>query len=316
MADANYEKIVEKIAENSGIDKEEVKRKIEAKRAKLSELISYEGAAQIVAAEQGINFENQTLKINELLPGMRKANLTGKIINQYPVRTFQNKKGEESKVANLFIADETSNIKTVLWDMNHISMLENGTIGEGTTVDINNASMRGNELHLGSYSEIKNSEQEIESPVTEKIVNEKNVSDLAVSDNAQVRAFVVQVFNPKTFNVCPECGKKVSTDGENSVCVDHGNVNPKRRGLVNIVLDDGTETIRTVVFHDNLSDLGITDLENQENTNSQIKELKGKELIVSGNVKTNRYFNEPEFVVEEASEINTDDLIKKLENNQ
>ncbi|MFB6246815.1 MAG: DUF2240 family protein [Candidatus Pacearchaeota archaeon] len=316
MADANYEKIVDKIAENSGIDKEEVKRKIEAKRAKLSELISYEGAAQIVAAEQGINFENQTLKINELLPGMRKANLKGKIINQYPVRTFQNKKGEESKVANLFIADDTSNIKTVLWDMNHISMLENGTISQGTTVDINNASMRGNELHLGSYSEIKKSDQEIESPVTEKIVNEKIVSDLAVSDNAQVRAFVVQVFNPKTFNVCPECGKKVSTDGENQVCVDHGNVTPKRRGLLNIVLDDGTETIRAVVFHDNLEKLGITELENQENINSRIKELKGKELIISGNVKTNRYFNEPEFVVEDIGEVNTDDLIKKLENKQ
>ena len=49
-------------AKHSGLNVEEVNRKIEAKRAKLSGLISQEGAAQIVAAELGINFENEKLK--------------------------------------------------------------------------------------------------------------------------------------------------------------------------------------------------------------------------------------------------------------
>lgn len=314
MTDANYEKIVEKIAESSGTDKEEIKRKIEAKRAKLSELISYEGAAQIVAAEYGINFEEQTLKINELLPSMRKVNLKGKIITQNPVRKFTNRKGEESKVANLFVADDTSNVKTVLWDTNHVGMLEDGSLKEGSNVEIRNASMRGGELHLGSYSEIKPIEEQIENVVTEKIINDKNIVDLSEAENARVRAFIVQAFKPKTFHVCPQCRKKLSTDGENYVCVDHGNVSPEKRGLLNLVLDDGTDTIRSVVFNDNLPNLGINDLENQENMESQRQELLGKEMYFTGNVKTNKYFNEPEFVIEEVENVDLEKLIEALEN--
>src|SRR3989344_2076713 len=106
MSDINYEKILDKIARASGVEREEVKRKIEAKRAKLSDLISYEGAAQIVAIELGVYFEKEKLKINELLPGMRKVNLFGKVITLSPVRTFKTKTGETSKVVNLLIADD------------------------------------------------------------------------------------------------------------------------------------------------------------------------------------------------------------------
>ena len=128
MSDGNYERILEKISKISGIGKDEIEGKIEARREKLSGLISREGAAQVVASELGISFENERLKINELLPGMRKVNTFGKVINLFPVRTFRTKKGEESKVVNFWIADETSNVKVVLWDTNHIGMIEKGVI--------------------------------------------------------------------------------------------------------------------------------------------------------------------------------------------
>ena len=47
----NYEKILERISRSSGVEKEELDRRVEAKRAKLSGLISKDGAAQIIAAE-------------------------------------------------------------------------------------------------------------------------------------------------------------------------------------------------------------------------------------------------------------------------
>ena len=59
MLQGNYDRILMKIANSSGLGKEEVERRIEAKRAKLSGLISDEGAAQVIAAELGINFENE-----------------------------------------------------------------------------------------------------------------------------------------------------------------------------------------------------------------------------------------------------------------
>ena len=91
--EGNYERILEKIASSAGLSKEEVERQIEAKRAKLSGLISKEGAAQVVASELGVSFENEVLKIDELLPSMRKVNTSGKVIFISPVRTFKTKKG-------------------------------------------------------------------------------------------------------------------------------------------------------------------------------------------------------------------------------
>ena len=92
----NYERILEKIAKISGLEKREIEEKVESKRTKLSGLISKEGAAQVVASELGISFDNEILKINELLPGMRKVNTLGKIISLFPVRSFRTKKGDES----------------------------------------------------------------------------------------------------------------------------------------------------------------------------------------------------------------------------
>ena len=88
----NYIQLVERIAIASNLPREEIERKVEAKRAKLSGLVSKEGAAQIIAAELGINLDNERLKISELLQGMRRAKIIGKVINISPVRSF-NKNG-------------------------------------------------------------------------------------------------------------------------------------------------------------------------------------------------------------------------------
>ena len=140
MAD-NYIQLVERIANSANLSKEEIERKVEAKRAKLSGLVSKEGAAQIVAAELGINLDQEKLKISELVHGMKRANVRGKIIKMFPVRSYE-KNGKEGKVLNLILADESSNIKTVLWDTNHISLFENGKIKEEDVIEISNGGVR------------------------------------------------------------------------------------------------------------------------------------------------------------------------------
>jgi len=313
MVEGNYDKILERISKSSGLEKEEIERRVEAKRAKLSGLISKEGAAQVIAAELGISFDNEKLKIDELLPGMRKVNVIGKIINLFPVRTFTTKTGDEGKVVNFVIADDTSNIKVVLWDTNHIALIEKGRIADGSVVEVGNGSMRSNEIHLGSFSELKLSNESFENVITEKIVKEKNIVDFKLSDSASTRAFVVQAFEPRFFTVCPECKKKVISEGENFVCQEHGKVVPEKRALINIVLDDGTESIRSVLFHEALPKLGITELEDTERLLVQKQGLLGKEMIFLGDVRLNKFFNNPEFVIEDVREINHDDLIAELE---
>jgi replication factor A1 len=309
----NYDRIIEKISRISNLPKEEIERRVEAKRAKLSGLISREGAAQVVTAELGISFDNEKLKIEELLPGMRKVNTLGKVINIFPPRAFKTKKGDDGKVANLFIADDTSNIKVVLWDTNHISLIENGRIAEGSVVEISNATMRDNELHLGSFSELKVTEQFLDNVKTDKVFKEKSISELKNSDNVKLRAFIVQSFEPKFFYICPECKKKAIQEGNGFNCTEHGKVAAEKRALLNMVIDDGTDTIRTVVFHDGLADIGLTELENLAELINQREKLLGKEMLFYGVVRNNRVFNTPEFIIEKAEEVNPDLLIKELE---
>src|SRR3989338_2826939 len=104
MIKAGYEQLKERISKSSGLSSDEVERRIDAKIAKLSGLISKEGAAQIVAAELGVNFDKQKVKLSELLSGMRKVSATGKITDIFPVRTYT-RGGKEGKVVNFIIAD-------------------------------------------------------------------------------------------------------------------------------------------------------------------------------------------------------------------
>ncbi|MEK6847743.1 MAG: DUF2240 family protein [Nanoarchaeota archaeon] len=313
MTDGNYERIVEKISKASGLEKEEIERKIEAKRAKLSDLISKEGAAQVIASELGISFENERLKINELLPGMRKVNTIGKVINLFPIRTFTTKKGEESKVVNFWVADETSNIKVVLWDTNHIGLIENGKIAVGTTVEISNGGMRDNELHLGSFSNIKPSEEVLGEVRTEKVFKEKHIIDFKVGENTSVRAFILQLFEPRFFHVCPECSKKVVQEGEFFSCGKHGKIIPEKRAVTSIVVDDGTDSIRAVLFHEVLAKLGFSQLEDLGKFADEKENFLGKEMFFTGNIRNNAFFNTPEFIVEDVKEAQPEDIITELE---
>jgi replication factor A1 len=311
----NYELLVEKIARSAGIEKEEVERKIEAKKAKLSGLISKEGAAQIVAAELGINFENELFKISELVLGMKKVNVIAKIINLFPIREYK-KNDREGKVANLIIADETGNMRAVLWDTNHISLIEKGEIKLDDVIEIRNAGMRDSELHLSGFSEIKKSSIVIENVKKDRTYSEKKISELQEGQPAKVRGVIVQLFPPRFFTVCPECGKKAVKEADGYVCQEHGKVAPKERALINFVLDDGSETIRAVLFSEQINKIANEEeLKIPEKVEALRKELLGTEFYISGSVKKNQLFNNIELSVYDISKVDVDKLVEELEKN-
>jgi replication factor A1 len=305
----NYEQLVELISKSSSIPIEEIQRRIEAKQAKLSWLISKEGAAQVVAAELGVNFDKQVIKIYQIVPGMKKINLIGKIINLFPIREY-NKNGRSGRIASFILADDTSNIRVVLWDESHIELVAKGQIGENSVIEINNATIRNGELHLTSFSEIKASNNVISSVVTEKPVVSKKIAEFNTNDSASARAFIVNIFEPRFFEVCPECKKKA----ENMECLQHGKVVPEKRVLLNLVIDDGSDSIRAVMFSDTVEKLiAKTELETPEAFAVKKQDLLGKELVVSGKVRKNRIFDNNEFIIDELSEIDIDKLISELE---
>jgi ssDNA-binding replication factor A large subunit len=306
----NYTQLIERIAKAAKLAPEEIERKIEAKRAKLSGLVSREGAAQIVGAELGINFEKERMKLAEIVQGMKRANVVGKIVKISPIRTY-NKNGREGKVCNLTLADESSNAKIVLWDTNHIALVEQQKLKEGDVIEISNGQVRNGELHLSSFADIKQSNETLGEVVTQKPYEEKKLSDAKPGQTLKTRAIIVQVFEPRYFEVCPECGKRV-LEGE---CKVHGKVEGKKRALLNIVLDDGAETMRSVLFGEQIYKLGFNEEEVfdlgkfAEKKNS----LLGEEKYFFGNIRANTLYNTTEFSIEQVEEIDKDALLKALE---
>jgi replication factor A1 len=308
--EGNYDNLVEFIAQNSGLSVDEIIRKIEAKQAKLSGLISKEGAAQVIAAELNISFDKQMVKIAGLVPGMRKINIIGKIIKLEPVREF-NKNGRSGRIGSFTLADDSSNIRTVLWDENHIALIDKKELVDDDTVEIGNASIRNGELHLGSFSEIKKSEKNMGDVVFDKPIISKKIKDFNQGESVSTRAFIVQMFEPKFFNVCPECRRKVSDAGE---CNNHGKVVSEKRSLLSFVVDDGSESVRSTMFSDVLEKvMSKEEIEDQELFAKKKEEMMGKELIVSGNVRRNQMFDSNDFVVSEMKDVNIDELIEELE---
>lgn len=308
--DENYKQLVEFISVQSGIPGEEIDRRVEAKRAKLAGLISKEGALQVIAAELNINFDKQSIKISQIVPGMRKINLVGKVINLFPIREY-NKNGRSGRIGSFVLADDTSNIRTVLWDENHIGLIANGQIYKEGVFEIINATLRNGELHLTSFSEIKPSTKNIGNIVTDKPVSKKEIVKFNPNDNVSTRAFIVQMFEPKFFQICPQCRKKANELNE---CLEHGKVVPEKRALLSFVIDDGSDSIRAVMFSEQLEKVfSKEELENSELFATKKNELVGKEVIIHGQVRRNTMYNSNEFFVNGIEDINLDKLIEELE---
>ena len=310
MIQGNYDQIVRMISEGSSLPVDEIERRIEAKRAKLSGLISKEGAAQIIASELGITFDKQKMKASNLLSGMRRVGITGKIIRINKIVEY-NKNGRSGKIASFFMGDETGTIRVVLWDVNHIKLFENKELKEGDVIEINNGDVRNSELHLSSFGDIKLSSVVLDNVQTKQAVQYKTIGKAQMNDNLSVRAFIVQIFGPTFYLVCPECNKKVSESGE---CEAHGKVIPKKNAILTLILDDGTGNIRAVLFSEQIKKmLNSEELPTSDSFMVKREELIGQEIIIEGSVRKNKLSENLEIFVNSTSDINLDKLLEELE---
>ena len=160
---------------------------------------------------------------------------------------------------------------------------------------------------MGSFAELKVSSEEFPEVMTEKPVTKKNIMGFNVGDSVNTRAFIVQSFDPRFYDAHPETGKKIT---EEDIA---GGISGEKRAILNVVIDDGTENIRAVLFHDMVQKLGLTEYENAELMTQQKENLMGKEVIIGGNVRMNSYFNNPELIVNSVEDIDVEKLIMELE---
>jgi len=334
MMGLELNEIITKIREKTQLSEEEVRLQITKKRDKLSGLVSEEGAAHILANELGVDvmesIRKQGLKINKLKPGMR-VGVLAKVVKLYEVRSF--KRGDQdAKVGSFLVGDDSGLVRIVMWDENHVAKMESGEIKEGTIVKVENGAVRENngytEMHLGNYSNIETNPEGVgEINVIEKgnMVGGAGTGELkitklneaSIGDNISVYGTVVQLYDPRFYEGCSECGKKV-VDGK---CPNHPEGTPKKIPILNFFLDDGHEGIRATAFRDQASKvLGIEDsvLESFADNPGGFEEVKqqvlGTQKVFSGRVNSNEMYKRKEFMVSNVPQVDTADILAKFIN--
>ncbi len=311
MIQIPYEDMIAKIVGASELSSTDVESKVKAKMEQLSGLISKDGAAHIIANELGVKLiENTTgkLKIDSILPGMRNVETVGKVVAVYDVREF-NTGTRSGKVGSMIIGDETGTTRIVCWGdqtdkiaqvkVEDIVRLKDGFVKEN----------RGNkEIHLNDRSLFQinpagETVGEVKATIEPQEASRKSIADLQGTDgNVEVLATVVQAFEPKYFEVCPDCGGRARPNEEGYQCQQHGKVTPEFSYLVNVFLDDGTSNIRTVFFRDQVEALlGMTkeqilEFKDTPEAFEKVKnDLMGSLIKVKGRVKVNQMFDRLEF---------------------
>ena len=322
----DFDEILKKIVEKTGSSEDDIKKKIAEKQRELSNLVSKDGAAYIIAKELGIElFPKKTerrLQIKNIVPKIRMLDIDARIVRIFPVKEFESK-GRKGKVASIILGDQSGTIRLTLWDQqtDMIDKLEQGMavhVFSGYTREGMDGSA---EIRLSKSGGLKILEDSDLPEITEiKRVSKaaNSISELNEGDATTLRAAVVQLFQTNFFyDVCPDCGKRVTKDNDYT-CAQHGKVKPVTNIVLSGVIDDGTGNIRAVFFRDealNLIGMNMDDVMEKKDTFFDDIDVLGKEFMISGRVRRNKMFKRLEFVANGVKEIDIESEVNKLINN-
>ncbi len=131
----------------------------------------------------------------------------------------------------------------------------------------------------------------------------KKINELGESDqNVELLGTIVQTFEPRFFEICPQCGKRAMQKEGKFYCKQHEAVEPAYSYVFNVSLDDGTDSIRCAFFRQQADTLtGKTSeqmlayRESPEKFEEVKNELLGNIIKVSGRVRKNEMFDRMEF---------------------
>jgi len=196
-----YEKIKDEISEEEFLEKMEEKKKeygdisfmndLDIARTVVGEYITEKNESRSEKEEHLMD------KISKLESGAQNQNIIGRVMGISNPKLFTSRKGKVGKLANLKIADDTGEIRVVLWTEN-IKLLKH--FNEGDIVQINKADIKdgwqgSKEAHLQPRStiDVLDSAEYSEFPEYEEIITPIN----EIEPDTQVNIIVRLIRVPK-----------------------------------------------------------------------------------------------------------------------
>lgn len=313
MIDIPFEDALKKIEENSELSREEIEKRINDKLEELSGLISKDGAAHIVANDLGVKLveqqkPGQEVKIGDLAPHSRGVTVKGRIVQKWEIKEFD-KNGHKGRVANLLVGDDTGVIKVVFWN-DQVDVFEE--LKEGDILVVRNPFVKQGwqdrlEMQLNDQSQIQVNPEGVTVPERQQAERpdrtQMYIKDLSGGEeNAEIVATLVQIYDPRFYDACSECRRKLSAEG---LCPEHGEVKKDVNFNIAAFLDDGTGNIRTsfwkkqaLVLTGKSEEEFIKYRDSPEDFEELKTDLLGEIIKVVGSAKKNDQFDRIEFNVQ------------------
>jgi ssDNA-binding replication factor A large subunit len=254
----------------------------------------------------------EKIKISEISSGMNSVTLIGRIVRKFPIKEFEtnNKKG---KLCSFQLGDDSAVIRTTAWNEKAEAA---DSFNEGDAVIISNAYTKegrfGPELHLGYTAEIQKTTETLPSlrEIAKETAIEKKINQLIDGESATIHASIQKVLSGNlAYTVCEKCGKKATKTENGLLCDTCGETKGKRNAIVSALISDDTAEIQLTAFGEHaLFVIGMTqaDLEkslDEKSTESIIDTINtnqnGKEIIVYGYSRPNKFSGTNEFVAKE-----------------
>ncbi|OPY25037.1 MAG: Replication factor A [Methanobacterium sp. PtaU1.Bin242] len=212
---SEYEKIKDKISYEDFL--KEMKT-----RMKDYEDVSFMGeldVARVIVGEyvdeenKPLSENNPVTEISDLKTGNHNISLIGRVMHISNVKKFTTRKGRDGKLANLVLADETGEIRVVMWTENikHLKKFQEGNVIKLNNLEIKQG-FRNDEAHLNMNSTIqKLPEDEFTNLPTyeEKITN---IADIKEDMEVNVIARIIRIPRIRTFDKNGKEGKFVSME--------------------------------------------------------------------------------------------------------
>ncbi len=287
---------------------------------------------KITKKNKDLNIEGEVIKnIKALQNSKGVVTFKGIITSVDNIKTISLKSGENVSLLGFIVSDNTDGIRVTLWrekadEYSKLLTTGQGLLLENVLVKYSNFSNR-NEISLINESKLELKDLEIKNLKSlnlEKKEKGANFSgDYAKIDTIEapgtieLKGFIAKDLNNITvYEACKNCFKKV----ENCTCGKGDET--EFRMIINLIIDDGTGTIRTTFIGDQAEKLmGVETTkilqlketpEFEKFLEKKSSEFLGKDIIVKGRAKFSDYSNQYEISVYDFKDINIDEELERV----
>ncbi|MFX1365134.1 MAG: DUF2240 family protein [Promethearchaeota archaeon] len=275
-------------------------------------------------------------KIKDLQKSKGIVSFDGIVTSIDNLKTISLKSGEDVSLLGFIVSDDSDGIRVTLWREKAEEYSKLLNVGQGLSlknviVKYSNFSNR-NEISLIKESILELKDLKIKNLKSIELIKQENaanfsgnytkVEHIEAAGTIEIKGFIAKDLNNITiYEACKNCFKKV----ENCTCGKGDDT--EFRMIINLIIDDGTGTIRTTFIGNQAEKLiGVeTDKvvqlketpEFEKFLEKKSAEFLGKDIVIKGRAKFSDFSNQFEISVYDFKDINIDDeletVMKKIE---